>query len=120
MFIGTIIISGETAFATPVSVRLEDQIGVEHTLGQLCVSGVGCATSGGTIDLTIGDTVSFQLIPSASNSRLGEQSIASSLLSRTDVRVVSGTSMVFTWDRVLWNPIDLVDQNGLRHTKGTR
>ena len=63
-----IVVLPATMPADLVTVRLLDQDAVEHTLGQICVSAAGCTVSGGTLDLTIGVTHTFALVPSASNS----------------------------------------------------
>ena len=107
-----------SALAVPVTVRILDQDTVEHTLGQICASGVGCTVSGGTLDLTVGATHTFTLIPSAANSRTGEQAFNSGALSRADVVMVPGLSLDFLWQRAPLNPIDLQDQDGVSHTLG--
>ena len=108
-----------SVLAEPVTVRVVDQDGQEHTLATISVSGVGSTRSGGILDLTRTDEYEFGVVPSSHSSRRGEEGMHASYLSRTytDTVPLEG-DVVLVWSRAVWDPIDLVDQDGVRHSLG--
>ena len=107
---------------TPERGLLVDQGGFEHTNGEIIVTETGQeATSGGELDIEAGD-YNFLLRPSIRNVTRDENwRIPDVKLERIVGETVAETTteLVFTWDRAVWNPLVIGDQDEVRHGVGS-
>ena len=122
--VGLLLLLSVNSFAdpVPVTVKLVDQDGVEHKTGVIRISHTVAVYSGEILDMEPGEHL-FTLRPAIYNVTQDEDRAwhvmgLGSVLQRHEWRTVPNepVEFVFVWNRAVWSPFVLEDQNGDKHS----